>query len=351
MVAVLDCMMKFKAPSAHGQNARDLDSAWRKLSSWAARFNTTHGRVGVFSVCVIGALTLPLSVGSQAQDATLSEDVQSKLVLASVQHSNPVIRNSVITDVAPPRSPSVVQAALTLRVARPEPAPQRPDGLTKAKGNRLDSTDIADTLSNSPRPRPRDEAAFATLSLLDVRVSTQGAGIASPSLDRLLAPLASARPKLRPASIERRVVQYSDRWLRTLDLRPLDEEKACLATAIYHEARGESLRGQFAVAEVILNRVDSRKFPNSVCAVVYQGVREGRFGGCQFSFACDGNSEAMPNRGAASRAKRIAQVMVDGGHRGLTQGALYFHTTAVNPAWANRFTQTTHIGAHLFYRG
>lgn len=305
----------------------------------------------MFSVCVIGALTVPLSVGSQAQDATLSEDMQSKLVLASVQHSNPVIRNSVITDVAPPRSPSVVQAALTLRVARPEPAPQRPDALTKAGRNDPDAAAIADTLSNSPRPRPRDEAAFAALSLLDVRVSTQGAGIASPSLDRLLAPLASARPKLRPASIERRVVQYSDRWLRTLDLRPLNDEKACLATAIYHEARGESLRGQFAVAEVILNRVDSRKFPNSVCAVVYQGVREGRFGGCQFSFACDGNSEAMPNRSAASRAKRIAQVMVDGGHRGLTQGALYFHTTAVNPAWANRFTQTTHIGAHLFYRG
>ncbi len=344
-------MMRFKSTSVQGQNARDMDIACPRVATLAARFNATHGRVALFSACVMGVLLAPLSVGSLAQNATISADMQSKLVLASVQHSNPIARNSVMTDVTTPQSPNVVQAALTSRVARPEPAPRRPDGLPKAKEKTPDSSAVAAALLNSPRPRPRDEAAFAVLSLLDVRVSTQGAGIVGPRLDRLLAPLSSARPMVRPASIERRVVQYSDRWLRNLDLRPLDDEKACLATAIYHEARGESLRGQFAVAEVILNRVGSRKFPNSICGVVYQGVRAGRYGGCQFSFACDGNSEAMPNRGSASRAKRIAQGMVDGGHRGLTQGALYFHTTAVNPTWANRFTQTTHIGAHLFYRG
>ena len=309
-------------------------------------------RLAVFSICFVSALVAPLSGGSRVQDATLNEEMRSKLVIASIQRSNPAIRNAMMTEIQEPDVPSVarfdarrdgVQPKQRAAVSPPDELemPEKPSSVAKAQ---------PDVVISSPRPMPRDDAAFLVLEKVEVRLSTQGAGIVTPRLDRALAPLVSARPMLRPASVERRVVQYSDRWLRNLELRPLSDEKACLATAIYHEARGESLRGQFAVAEVILNRVDSRKFPNSICGVVYQGAQAGRIGGCQFSFACDGNSEAMPNRKAASRARRISQVMVDGGHRGLTEGALYFHTTAVNPPWANRFTQTTHIGAHLFYR-
>ncbi|TVP71864.1 MAG: cell wall hydrolase [Rhodobacteraceae bacterium] len=158
------------------------------------------------------------------------------------------------------------------------------------------------------------------------------------------------RPMARPAVLARRYVQYNSNWLRKVQLRALNEQESCLATAIYHEARGESIKGQFAVAEVILNRVASKRFPNTVCGVVYQGAR-GTRGGCQFSFACDGRSEAMPNRTAANRARRIAQVMIDGAQSNATQGALFFHTTAVNPSWSRRFTRTSQIGAHLFYRG
>jgi len=186
---------------------------------------------------------------------------------------------------------------------------------------------------------------------LEALLPEQNSIIAIPMYDPVLAPTLSVRPKARPISMQRYNFQYDDRWLRTVYLQPLNDEKLCLATAIYHEARGESLLGQFAVAEVVLNRVDSSRYPNSICDVVYQGVRAGRFGGCQFSFACDGKSEAMPNRKAALRAKRISQVMLSGGNRGLTQGALYYHTNAIDPAWASHFTQTTRIGAHLFYRG
>lgn len=353
-------MTDFDANLGSPKGKCEIADAGQGSASKGSQVRKPHARLAIFSLCVMGALVAPLSVGSRVNDATLNEDMRSKLVMASVQHSNPVTRNSVMTEVPAQAVPHVARILLNphaerAALVRVAPVP-RPDGLKMAAP---DGSEVGSffalvgpqvTMPTSPRPMPREEAAIAVLAKLDVRLSTQGAGIAPLRLDRALAPVSSARPMLRPASVERRVVQYSDRWLRSLELRPQNDERACLARAIYHEARGESLRGQFAVAEVILNRVDSRQFPNSICGVVYQGAHAGRIGGCQFSFACDGSSEAMPNRHAASRANRIAQVMVDGGHRGLTQGALYFHTTAVNPPWAHRFTQTTHIGAHLFYR-
>lgn len=125
-----------------------------------------------------------------------------------------------------------------------------------------------------------------------------------------------------------------------------DAEWQCLAEALYFEARGESVAGQFAVAEVILNRRDSALYPRTVCGVVKQG--NGR--ACQFSYACDGQSERMSERGAFLQVGKIARLMLDGAPRALTDGATHFHTRAVRPAWARRFPQTAKIGAHLFYR-
>ena len=125
-------------------------------------------------------------------------------------------------------------------------------------------------------------------------------------------------------------------------------EFQCLQEAIYHEARGETLAGQFAVAEVILNRVDAGNFPGSVCGVVNQGTGNGR--ACQFSYACNGASRAMHERGARDLAARIAQVMLSGAPRALTDGATHFHARHVNPRWARVYERTAQIGAHLFYR-
>lgn len=127
-----------------------------------------------------------------------------------------------------------------------------------------------------------------------------------------------------------------------------NDEFECLREAIYHEARGESLAGQYAVAEVILNRVDAANFPGSVCAVVNQGAQSGA--GCQFSYTCNGRSRAMRERGARELAGRIAQVMLSGAPRELTDGATHFHARHVRPHWARVYERTTQIGAHLFYR-
>ena len=138
----------------------------------------------------------------------------------------------------------------------------------------------------------------------------------------------------------------TEEWLMSRPVPTGDQEWTCLTEALYFEARGESLDGQVAVAEVILNRVDSRLYPGSVCGVVRQ--RGG--GGCQFSYVCDGRADQMRDKVSADRAGRIARAMLDGAPRVLTDGATHFHTRAVRPSWSKRFAKTTVIGAHLFYR-
>jgi spore germination cell wall hydrolase CwlJ-like protein len=142
------------------------------------------------------------------------------------------------------------------------------------------------------------------------------------------------------------VIRYDDAWLAAMPEPTGDAQWECLSKAIYFESRGETLRGQFAVAEVILNRVDSPDYPGSICGVVQQ--RGG--GGCQFSYVCDGRADRMRDPEAMWRAERIARVMMDGAPRALTMGATHFHTRWVRPGWAGRFPQTAAIGAHLFYR-
>lgn len=122
----------------------------------------------------------------------------------------------------------------------------------------------------------------------------------------------------------------------------------CLTQALYFEARGEGLRGQIAVTEVILNRVDSPRYPDTVCEVVQQGA--GRKHACQFSYYCDGKSDRMENAEMRQSLGRIAWVMLQGAERKLTRGALFYHNTSVNPRWASAFEKTALIGRHVFYR-
>lgn len=137
----------------------------------------------------------------------------------------------------------------------------------------------------------------------------------------------------------------TEAWLMARPEPTGDAEWQCLTEALYFEARGESLAGQVAVAEVILNRVDSPLYPRTVCGVVKQ--RGG--GGCQFSYVCQGKGK-MREKGAADLAGRIARAMLDGAPRVLTDGATHFHTRSVKPSWSKRFARTAAIGAHLFYR-
>lgn len=143
-------------------------------------------------------------------------------------------------------------------------------------------------------------------------------------------------------------IQLTRSWIDAQPAVSGGDQWACLAEALYFEARGESVKGQFAVAEVILNRVDSSRFPNSICGVIHQGT--GRKYACQFTFTCDGHPENIHEPAAYRRVGKIAQLMIDGAPRNLTSGATYYHTKAVNPRWARQFSRTATIGVHHFYR-
>ena len=162
----------------------------------------------------------------------------------------------------------------------------------------------------------------------------------SPELKRLPAPdLDTALPAVAMTE------GLTEDWLMARPEPSGDAEWECLTEALYFEARGESLDGQIAVAEVILNRVDSPLYPRTVCGVVKQ--RGG--GGCQFSYVCTGKKK-MREKGAADLSGRIARAMLDGAPRILTAGATHFHTRGVKPSWSKRFSRTAAIGAHFFYR-
>jgi len=143
-------------------------------------------------------------------------------------------------------------------------------------------------------------------------------------------------------------VKFSRAWVDAQPKAAGGAEWRCLAEALYFEARGETIKGQFAVAEVIKNRVRSDRFPSSFCAVINQGT--GKKYQCQFTYTCDGHAEVIRDQKSFVRVGKIARATLTADVPELTDGAMFYHTTAVKPRWASVFTRTTKIGVHLFYR-
>ncbi|MER9934602.1 cell wall hydrolase [Mesorhizobium sp. M0088] len=127
------------------------------------------------------------------------------------------------------------------------------------------------------------------------------------------------------------------------------KEQACLANGIYFEARSESVRGQAAVAQVILNRVRNPTYPNSICGVVYQN--DSWFNRCQFSFACDGRKKRIDSPAAYKTAKEIAMAVTAGKIFIPEVGSsTHYYAQYVHPGWARTMQKMTKIGLHIFYR-
>lgn len=133
-------------------------------------------------------------------------------------------------------------------------------------------------------------------------------------------------------------------------------EQRCLALNIYHEARGESEEAQLAVAHVTLNRVASPRFPDSICGVVKQAQRDSAGNPirhrCQFSWFCDGKSDAASETRAWERAQRLANTAIQWHNVGedFSHGALFYHANYVRPYWADSFEHVVTLDKHLFYR-
>ena len=126
------------------------------------------------------------------------------------------------------------------------------------------------------------------------------------------------------------------------------EDRKCLAQAIYYEARSESRVGQLAVADVVLNRVDSVHYPDTICDVVFQGSE--RRTGCQFSFTCDGSMKARLNKRLWKESDDLAGAVLAGLRVPVSRNATHYHADYVNPPWAKRLTPTATIGTHKFYK-
>ena len=132
-------------------------------------------------------------------------------------------------------------------------------------------------------------------------------------------------------------------WTKTLKTMfdPGMVAQNCLATAVYFEARSESQLGQLAVATVILNRAKASNYPSSICGVIYQGAQ--RLNACQFSFACDGQSDIPQDARAWETAVEVAALAL------AVSGATHYHADYVDPSWSKSLHRLTKIGRHIFY--
>ena len=135
----------------------------------------------------------------------------------------------------------------------------------------------------------------------------------------------------------------------------------CLALNTYHEAKNQSMIGQIATAQVVMNRVEDSRYPNTVCEVVKQGPTRTSWKDpskripvkhrCQFSWFCDGKSDIPKNKKAWKKAQDYAYLVLNNRIQiDVTEGATHYHATYVKPSWAKTKTRTTRIETHIFYR-
>lgn len=216
------------------------------------------------------------------------------------------------------------------------------------------------------RPVLRGLAVLAALTVCwsaAAEVTLSSSNNPTVALDERLSALVGAESRtltsLRGKSMSRLIEAPEAKGAKGRDFYSLDrlsrmpaakggDEWSCLTEALYFEARGETLKGIFGVAEVILNRVDDPRYPSSVCGVINQGTGE-RYR-CQFTYTCDGRPEVMSEKRARDLVGKVARIMLDGAPRTLTDGATHYHTKSVKPRWSRAFPRTTTIGYHHFYK-
>ena len=130
--------------------------------------------------------------------------------------------------------------------------------------------------------------------------------------------------------------------------RVFTRQELCLAQAVYFEARGEPLIGQVAIAEVILNRVSSRRYPDSACKVVFQNKHMKNR--CQFSFACDGKSDRPRDITSWEQSLKVVALVMAGERSGVARRATHYHASYVDPHSRKSLAKVGEVGRHIFYR-
>lgn len=179
----------------------------------------------------------------------------------------------------------------------------------------------------------------ATMTMPDMATNPANPVAGYPANASAPAPAMAQATMPKPALPQ---LSLNDRVIGFVDYGNEGEQEDCLATAVFYEARGESLEGQLAVAQVILNRTRSGRYPTTICGVVTQPA--------QFSFVRDGQLPAVDRKDACwHKALAIADVALKNEAGALPGDVLWYHASYVDPRWNRTMTRTVQIGSHIFY--
>jgi hypothetical protein len=239
--------------------------------------------------------------------------------------------------------PDVMEFTSTFNEARMQLASLRATAFSA-----VPSPAVASTVAPIPPQRPADQVMPPAV------VAALGPDPTSSALNAIEAAAPAPVPvvlseELAYARAEAPVTSFDGSALDAKGHKISAKDMWCLAQAIYFEARGESYRGQVAVAQVVLNRLKHRLYPKTICGVVFQNQQMRN--ACQFSFACDGIPETVNDQKAWKQADEIARGVIDGNLYLPEVGrATHYHATYVYPDWAPRMKKVTKIGLHVFYQ-
>jgi len=250
-------------------------------------------------------------------------------------------QDAIAAAMAPPASPpsTPVQPAKPVPQSQPVSAPAEP-----VKPNAVAKLDLPASLAQDsvpPEEAPTVLAAADPMPAADdtIKPTPVSLPMASP-IPLNLVPMPRPAPGAPPPSPAERL---------HLEGKSYAKAERCLANAVYFEARSEPVRGQMAVAQVVLNRVFSGFYPHDVCSVIYQNADH--YLGCQFTFACDGKRKLINERGAWARANRIAKETLDGlVYLPEVGKSTHYHAVYVHPVWVREMRRLARYGEHTFYR-
>jgi spore germination cell wall hydrolase CwlJ-like protein len=230
-----------------------------------------------------------------------------------------------------------------------EPAPSRDGFNVKTASLFFGSSSLGGPAAGIERWQPGEEPLIVLPAMPDPDMKMM-ASLPQPSEEAAKATESgeSIAPKGEVNSDNQRAKTPAER-LGLTDEKSRAKSEKCLAEAIYFEARGEAVRGQIAVAQVVMNRAFSGFYPNTVCGVVYQNKH--RHFACQFTFACDNNPDVIREPDMWERAKKIAKAMLDGQiWLPEVDKSTHYHAYYVRPSWVNEMKRMYKFGVHTFYR-
>ena len=316
------------------------------------------------AVLLSGGALLGHHLGQQAaasRTVTLADRSSSRQSLVTVIRKRSLLRGTIDERIVQARS--VIDPKDQDRIASPRTVIAAP-GTDVRFGNSRKAARSSNKSAKLTSRLGTDEQARVSYDLPDRPMSVQAAplpgefarlddpeltGIVPMNLDGIPEPPSAQPSTPTPGKLAEMSHRGTKARTRLVAQRKhFAAEKLCMAKAIYFEARGEPAVGQMAIAGVVMNRVRSRRYPNTVCDVVFQN--EQWFNACQFSFACDGKPEIPTDKRQWRRAQYLAKAFITGKKKAVgIRRAMYYHADYVSPKWARQMRKVKTIGRHIFY--